>query len=148
MCKKSHLRPFDTPKVYLYEITKQCTSCADGLVLWNPCYRKTTVTVPLWSLRVYSEIFSTSHCWKCTQSRQILNLSWHMVTPDDARISNKTGEWLCRIAKAAPAPQWIVGINTHISLPLTGCNRTPMSLKLALIELYFRSEMHSWLMGQ
>lgn len=110
--------------------------------------KKKSVTAPLWSLRVYSEIFSTSRCCKCTQSRHTSNLCWHKVTPDDARISNKIGDWLYRSAKAAPATRWIMGSETHTSLPQWACNTMPISLKLAVIVLIWRSVTYSWLMGQ
>lgn len=139
---------------HVYEITRQCSLhsvfvwnhwamcitrwCLD---LWKTRSEKNTVAAPLWSLRVYSQTFSASLRWKCTQRRQISNLCWHKVTPDDARISNKTGDWLCWSAKAAPAPQWILGMEANTLLLLMVCNRRLISMKLAVTALIWRSEI-------
>lgn len=81
--------------------------CIDDVVLLktrlqiNNCSSSSKISESLFS-ELFSELFSTTHCWERTQNRQYSNLCWHKVTPDDARISNKARDSLCRSAKAAP----------------------------------------------
>lgn len=108
---------------------KECYENLSEIVV-SKSYSKTFFHQP--SLKVY------------TESRQIPNLYWHQVTIDDARTSNTTGDWLCRSPKAAPAPQWILGIRRlALGCLLKVCNMMPISLKLAMIAFVWRSKIYS-----